>query len=142
MATTFLKHRWQKIALIVIGALVLLTVVAVLLINSFLAPKLSAKLKEAVLKGTDSLYTINYSDLDLNVLQGKAVLYNITFKPDTAVYHRMKKRGAAPNSLYELNVKRLVISNAHPFELSFKKKVNIGRITLNEPEIQISKYDN
>ena len=141
MATTFLKHRWQKILLTVIGALVLLTIVAVLFINSFLAPKLSAKLKEAVLKGTDSLYTINYSDLDLNVLQGKAVLYNITFKPDTAVYHQMKKRGAAPNSLYELHVKRLVISNAHPFELYFEKKMNIGRITLNEPEIQISKYD-
>lgn len=140
MAITFFKHRWQKILLIVIGALVLLTVVAVLFINSFLAPKLSAKLKEAVLKGTDSLYTINYSDLDLNVLQGKAVLYDITFKPDTAVYHQMKKQGSAPGSLYELHVKRLVISNAHPFELYFKKKLNVGRITLNEPEIQISKY--
>jgi hypothetical protein len=30
---------------------------------TILAPKLSAKLKEAVLKGTDSLYSINYSDL-------------------------------------------------------------------------------
>jgi hypothetical protein len=116
MATTFFKHRWQKILLIVIGALVLLTIAAVLFINSFLAPKLSAKLKEAVLKGTDSLYTINYSDLDLNVLQGKAVLYNITFKPDTAVYKRqMKKRGAAPNSLYELHVKRLVYIKRAPF---------------------------
>lgn len=140
MATTIFKHRWQKILLIVIGALVLLAIVAVLFINSLLAPKLSAKLKDAVLKGTDSLYTINYSNLDLNILQGKAVLYNITFKPDTAVYHQMKKQGAAPGNLYELHVKRLVISNAHPFELYFKKKLNVGRITLNEPEIQITKY--
>jgi hypothetical protein len=140
MAVKFLKHRWQKILLIVMGVLVLLVLIPALFLNSFLASKLSDKLKEAVLKGTDSLYTINYSDLDLNVLQGKAVLYDITFKPDTAVYKQMKKRGAAPNKLYELHVKRLYISNAHAFELYFKKKLNIGRITLNSPEILISKY--
>jgi uncharacterized protein YjbI with pentapeptide repeats len=140
MAVKFLKHGWQKILLIVMGILVLLVLIPALFLNSFLAPKLSDKLKEAVLKGTDSLYTINYSDLDLNVLQGKAVLYDITFKPDTSVYKQMKKRGAAPNNLYELHVKRLYISNAHAFELYFKKKLNIGRITLNSPEILISKY--
>lgn len=140
MAVKFLQHRWQKILLIAVGVLVVIVLIPALFLNSFLAPKLSDKLKEAVLKGTDSLYTINYSDLDLNVLQGKAVLYDITFKPDTAVYRQMKKRGAAPNSLYELHVKRLYISNAHAFELYFKKKLNIGRITLNSPEITISKY--
>jgi hypothetical protein len=140
MAVKFLKYKWQKILLIVMGVLVILVLIPALFLNSFLAPKLSGKLKEAVLKGTDSLYTINYSDLDLNVLQGKAVLYDITFKPDTAVYKQMKKQGTAPSKLYELHVKRLYISNAHAFELYFKKKLNIGRITLNSPEILISKY--
>lgn len=140
MANTFFKHRWIKILLIAFGVLVVITIVGVLCINSILAPKLSAKLKEAVLKGTDSLYTINYSDLDLNVLQGKAVLYDISFKADTAVFHRLKKRGKAPDKLYELHVKRLVISGAHAFELYFKKKLNIGRITLNSPEVIINKY--
>ena len=140
MAVKLLKHRWQKILLVVLGILIILILIPALFLNSFLAPKLSGKVKEAVLKGTDSLYTINYSNIDLNVLQGKAVLYDITFKPDTAVYKQMKKRGAAPNNLYELHVKRLYISNAHAFELYFKKKLNIGRITLNSPEILISKY--
>jgi hypothetical protein len=140
MAVKFLKHRWQKVLLIVISVLVILVLIPALFLNSYLAPKLSDKLKAAVLKGTDGLYTINYSDVDLNVLQGKAVLYDITFKPDTAVYKQMKKQGTAPNNLYELHVKRLYISNAHAFELYFKKKLNIGRITLNSPEILISKY--
>ncbi|RYU86165.1 hypothetical protein EWM62_18330 [Mucilaginibacter terrigena] len=140
MAVKFLKHKWQKVLLIVVGVLVILVLIPVLFLNSFLAPKLSGKLKEAVLKGTDSLYTIDYTDLDLNILQGKAVLYGITFKPDTAVYNRMEKSGTAPGSLYELHVNRLIISNAHPFELYFKKKLNIGRIALNEPEIRINKY--
>lgn len=140
MANTFFKHRWQKILLISVGAFVLIAVITVLSINRILAPKLSAKLKEAVLKGTDSLYTINYSDLDLNILQGKAVLYNISFKADIAVYRQMQKNGQAPNNLYELHVKRLVISGAHAFELYFKKKLNLSRITLNSPEIAINKH--
>jgi hypothetical protein len=140
MAVTFLKHRWQKILLICAATFLLLIVVAALCINSFLTPKISLKLKEAVLKGTDSLYHIDFSDLDLNVLKGKAVLYNISFKPDTAVYNRMKKRGAAPNSLYELHVKQLVIADAHAFQIYFKKKLEVGKIILHSPEIQISKY--
>lgn len=140
MALTFLKHRWQKITLIIVGVLAVLVLIPVLFLNSFLAPKLSAKLKSTVLEGTDSLYRIDFSDADIEVLQGKAVLYDIKFKPDTAVYHRMKKLGKAPNTLYELTVKRLVISNAHPFALYFKKKLDIGRITLNTPEIKLSKY--
>ncbi len=140
MANNILKQRWLKTLLIVVGALVIIMLVAALCINSILAPKLSAKLKEAILKGTDSLYTINYSDLDLNVLEGKAVLYDITFKADPTVYQQMRKRGAAPGKLYELHVKRLVISGAHGFELYFKKKLNISRITLNSPEIAIDKY--
>ncbi|QHS54563.1 hypothetical protein GWR56_03000 [Mucilaginibacter sp. 14171R-50] len=139
MAVKFFKHKWQKVLLITVAALFILILIPVLFLNSFLAPKLSDKLKEGVLKGTDSLYTIDYSDIDLNVLQGRAVLYNITFKADTAVYHRMKKNGNAPGTLYELHVNRLIVSNAHPFELYFKKKLNIGRIALNEPKIEINK---
>ncbi|WP_454803584.1 hypothetical protein [Mucilaginibacter phyllosphaerae] len=140
MAIKFLKHRWQKITLIALGALAAIVLIATLCINSILAPKLSGKLKEAVLDGTDSLYHIDFSNLDLNVLKGKAVLYDIILKPNLSVYENMKKQGTAPSKLYELRVDRLIISNAHPLEIYFKKKVNIGLIALNSPQIQISKY--
>ena len=140
MAVTFLKHSWQKILLICAVSFLLFIIVATLCINSFLAPKISSKLKDAVLKGTDSLYLIDFSDIDLSVLKGKAVLYNISFKPDTAVYNRMKRRGAAPNSLYELHVKQLVVADAHALQIYFKKKLDIGKIILHSPQIQISKY--
>lgn len=139
MAVSFLKHRWQKIVLISLAAVGLLVLVVALFLNSFLTSKLTAKLKDAVLKGSDSLYHVDFSKAELHVFAGKATLYDITFGPDTAVYRKMQESGDAPNHLYELHVKRLEISGAHPLQTWFKKKMDIGRITLNSPEIYISK---
>jgi len=68
------------------------------------------------------------------------MLYNITLTPDSQVYRQMKQRGKNPGNLFQLRVKRLLISDAHPFKLYFKKKLEIGLITLNNPEVQMSKY--
>jgi hypothetical protein len=139
MTGWFLKHRWQKIVLIILVMAGLLALALALFLNSFLTSKLTAKLKDAVLKGTDSLYHVDFSKVELHVFEGKATLYNITFGPDTTVYHKLQERGDAPNHLYELRVKRLEVSGAHPLQTWFKKKMNIGRVTLNNPEIYICK---
>jgi len=49
-----------------------------------------------VLSGTDSLYKVDFSSAELQILQGRIILYDITLKPDTAVYNRKKK--AAPGA--------------------------------------------
>ncbi len=139
MAGSIFKHRWQKVTAIVLAALVVVILVVVLFLNSFLSGTLSGKLKEAVLKGTDSLYSVNFSKLDLNVFNGSAVLHNITFTPDTAVYHRMQQAGHAPNALLELKVKRLEVSGAHPLDIWLHKKVQVALIDLKNPEVYLSK---
>jgi hypothetical protein len=139
MALDFLKHRWQRILLVSVTALAALLLLLVLTIDHFLTPKLTDKLKSEVAKGTKGLYHINFSDAKINVLQGNAVLYDITFIPDTGVFNKMKKIGKAPKSLYELRVQRLVIADVHSFKLFFHKELNIGRITLDNPKIQLSK---
>jgi hypothetical protein len=135
------KHQWRRIALIVAAVLVVIILVPLLFINTYLTPKLSKKLKAAVITASDGLYRIDFSKAELHVLQGKAVLYDITLLPDTAVYHRMKKQGTAPGELYELRVKQLLISDAHPFKLYFHKQLEIGEIILTNPGVQVSQYD-
>jgi hypothetical protein len=139
MAVKFKTRGW-RIALIVFSVVVVIGLVPLLFINIYLTPKLSAKLKDAVLKGSDSLYKIDFGKVELHVLRGKAVLYDITLLPDTAVYHRMQARGTAPTELYELRVKQLLITDAHPFKLFFHKQLEIGQITLANPEVQVSQY--
>lgn len=122
--------------------LVVVVLISALFINSILSPILSKKLKNQIIASTDSLYKIDFTNADLSVLQGKVVVYGIKFQPDTAVYNRKKKQGLAPNNLYELQVKKLVVSHVQLLTLYFKKKLNIGRITLDAPDIQVSYHPN
>ena len=139
MKAESLLRKW-RISIIIISGVLVLLLLSLLFINSYLTPKLSSQLKSAVLKGSDSLYQVDFSHADLHLLRGKAVLYDVTLKPDTAVYHRMQREGRAPAELYELRVREIMINGAHPFKLYFHKQLDIGQITLANPEVQISKY--
>ncbi|MDB5030902.1 hypothetical protein, partial [Mucilaginibacter sp.] len=87
---------------------------------------------------TGGLYTVDFSDAELKVLEGKLIFYNITFKPDTTVYNKRNQQHTAPNTLFEFHAKRLILSHIHPFRLYFKHVLNIGQMSLNAPEIKIS----
>ena len=138
MALKFLKHKWQRISFVVLLVLFILVLIPALLINSYWSPILANRVKSELLTNTDSLYKVDFTNAELHILQGKIVIYDIKLRPDTAVYNRKKKQGLAPNNLYELQVKKLVLSHIHPFALYFKNKLNIGRITLSAPSLQVS----
>ncbi len=121
-----------------IGILVAMILLLALFVNLYWSPILAREVKKAVLKGSDSLYTISFSDAKLHFLKGEIDIYNITFKPDTAVYNRRKKLHLAPNNLIELHVKRLMLYHIHPFSLYFHNKLDIGQVIFDEPEIMVS----
>ncbi|WP_374949918.1 hypothetical protein [Mucilaginibacter sp.] len=138
MPLKFLKHKWQKISFIVLLSLFILVLIPAFLLNRYWSPILADKVKTELTKSTDGLYKVDFTNAELHILQGKIVLYDIKLRPDTTVYRNKKNLGLAPNNLYELNVKKLVLSNIHPFTLYFKKKLHIGRITLSAPDLQVS----
>ena len=74
-------------------------------------PLLQQQLKELVLKSTDSLYHIEYSDFDLNIASGNATLKDFKLIPDTAVYEKLVAKKKAPDNLFTLSVKKLSIKN-------------------------------
>lgn len=138
MASKFLKHKWQKVVFASFLIFITLLLFVAFLVNQYWSPILADKAKSTVLSSSDSLYNINFSDAKLNVLQGKITLYNITLKVDSAIYHKRKRQHLAPNNLIDLHVKKLVLSNIHPFKLYFQHVLNIGRITLSAPQVHIS----
>ena len=142
MAGNPFKHKWQKITAATVLTLTAIVLILGLLVNSYWSPVLAGKVKEIVLKGSDSLYTVDFSSAELHVLQGTIVIHNITLKPDTALYRRLQKLNLAPNNLIQLHVKRLIISHMHPFTLYFRNKLDIGEIVLNEPELKVSYFKN
>lgn len=131
-------RKSHKKLLIITGIVVGFILILSLIINIYWSPILAKQVRKTVLAGSDSLYTITFSDANLHIMKGEIDIDNIIFKLDTAVYNRRKKNHLAPNNLIELHVKRLILSHIHPFKLYFQHMLDIGQIILKKPEINIS----
>jgi hypothetical protein len=138
MSTKFFKQKWQKRLLVSLGIFVGAILILALLVNLYWSPILASRVKSTVQTSTDGLYTIDFSDAKLHIIKGEIDIYNIILKPDTAVYNRKLKEHLAPNNLVEMHVKRLILSHIHPFKLYFQHKLDIGQITLREPQLDVS----
>src|ERR1700749_4975895 len=104
------KHKWQKRLLIFFLIFFGVILILAFFVNLYWSPILAGKVKSAVLTSSDSLYTADFSDAELHIIRGEIDIYNITLKPDTAVYNRRKRAHLAPNNLVELRVKRIKLS--------------------------------
>ncbi|MDB5018840.1 MAG: hypothetical protein JWQ84_3672 [Mucilaginibacter sp.] len=138
MTVKFLQHKWQKVTAVISIIVISLILIIAIFINNYWSPILAAKVKDVVSTSSDGLYNVDFSDAELHVLRGSVVIYNITLKPDTAVYNRKKEQHLAPNNLVELHIKRLTILHIHPFTLYFQHRLEIGEIILNNPELNVS----
>lgn len=142
MAINPFKHKRHKILLTVILVLLGMILILSFIVNQYWSPILAKKVKSVVLTSSGGLYKIDFSDAKLHILRGEIDIYNITLKPDTDVYNQRLKDHLAPNNLIELHVKRIIISHMHPFMLYFQHKLEIGRIVLSEPELNVSYQQN
>lgn len=138
MALKLGKYRKHKVALIVFGICTVIVLVLAIFVNNYWSPILANKVKSVVLTSSDSLYRVDFSDAELHVLRGTIIFYNVTLKPDTAVYNRRLKTRLAPNNLVELHLKRLTLEHIHPFKLYFQNKLEIGNIILSQPDVHLS----
>ncbi len=133
-----LQKKHHKIGLGVLLGLIALLIVLSALINHYWSPILAKKVHSVVLSSSDSLYRADFSDAELHVIRGQLVIYNLSITPDTAVFRRLKQRHIAPNNLFSLHVKRLMLDHIHPLKLYFRHKMEISDIMLDDPEIKIS----
>ena len=100
-------------------------------------PYLQAELKDLVLKASDSLYSIQYSDFDLNIASGNATLTDFKLIPDTAVYNKLVALKKAPDNLFTLSVKKLSIKNIGAVKAYKEKILNISNISIEKPSLTV-----
>lgn len=142
MAFTFLQKRWQKITLGILATLGIIVLVIPLFVNLYWSPVLARKVKNTVISSTDSLYSVNFSDASLHFLRGQIEIDHIELRPNMAVYERRKKQHLAPNSLYTLNISKLVIDHVHPLMLRFDRKLDIAQIVISKPDLRVDYEQN
>lgn len=122
----------------VVGLMFLLLLGIFLTANYFadkLKPVIKAELKDLVLSATDSLYTVEFSDLSLNLLTKGATITDVKFIPDTNVFKRMIALRKAPNNVYYIRLKTLSIRNFRPKNLFKFKKLNIDLLLFDNPDV-------
>jgi len=121
--------------------MVVITGLGALLINNIAQPIITKKLKAALAKGTDNLYTANFY-LELSILRGKAALHDLKLVPDTAVFKSLKLKNKAPNNLYNLQIVRFDVTGMSFWKMLWSKKLDIDQITIDSPRLQSRQYIN
>ncbi len=131
-----MKPIWKWIIGIVITLLIAVSIGAWYLSRHW-KPILDAKLKEAIINSTDSLYRITYDGLDFNLITGNAAIENLRLVADTAVYAKLVQLQEAPDNLYNLSIANLRIRNFHPRRILTGRKLNIDDIIIDTPSLHI-----
>ncbi|RZK81135.1 MAG: hypothetical protein EOO92_05720 [Pedobacter sp.] len=119
---------------ILLAIFLMLYVTSVYLTNKF-KPLIKNELKELVLNATDSLYKIEFSDLNANLITRAATLTDVKIVPDTNVFKRLIAQKKAPNNIYYIELKKLAIKNFHPKRLFKFKRLNIELLLFDNPDV-------
>ena len=124
----------------VIGILLFLATIVIgasWLISVKLRPLIKKELKELVLKSTNGLYHVEFSDLHTNLLLGSAKIVDVDIVPDTNVYKLLIAAKKAPNNLYYIKLKEIALKNFHPFNIYFNKQIDVNLLLFDKPEIKM-----
>ncbi|MBC9911324.1 hypothetical protein [Chitinophaga varians] len=84
---------------------------------------------------SDSLYTVQFKDLHLNVLSGSLTVEKATMTLDSAVYRRMLAAHRAPENTYLISVEKLQLRYFKPWRYFIKKELNAGALIVTGPSI-------
>jgi hypothetical protein len=106
-------------------------------LNQKYKPLLTAEIKKAVFDSTDGLYEIYFSTVNTNIVTGNATLKNVKLVYNQKRFKELITKKRAPNNLYKVNLKKLVIKNFHPVDLIFSKELIIDNIHFSEPEVEM-----
>ncbi len=101
-------------------------------------PLLENQLKTLVLQASDSLYTISYKSINLNLVTGNADIKDFKLIPNDSVYNTLLKLKKAPDNLYDLQVSEVTIRNFHPKDLYRQKKLNVDLILIKSPTLNVT----
>lgn len=130
--------RKQKILKWMIRSLLFISIIVVSAawyISAKLKPSIKKELRELVLKSTNGLYQVEFSDLHTNLLTGSATILDVNIIPDTNVYKQLITQKKAPNNLYYIKLKEIAIKRFHPLNIFLNKEIKISLLLFDKPEV-------
>jgi len=131
------KYRYKLLkwaASIFLIVFILLAAVAWYL-NVKSRPLLTEQIKTLLYKSTDSLYTISFTKVTTNIFTGHASLQNVKITPDTNRFKQLIALKRAPNNLYTVSLKKLVVKRFHPLTLYKERRLRLEEVLFDKPTV-------
>ncbi|HEY0272050.1 MAG TPA: hypothetical protein VGC22_02645, partial [Chitinophaga sp.] len=133
----YVKKHWKKGLLGILGLLVLLIGIGVY-ISYHWSQKMRTELHSYVLQMTDSLYTLRYQDMHLDILGGDLLLTKVSLTPDTAVYHRMQREQRARPFVCAVAADKLDLQGFRVWRYFRQKKVEASALLFTNPSLVVN----
>jgi hypothetical protein len=100
-------------------------------------PMLSKRIKTAVLASTDSLYHLDFKDINYNLISGNAEVLGVVWRADSSLYESLKTAKKLPDNIYQGKVNKIKLSGLHPWTIFFSNKLELGTISITDPNVEL-----
>lgn len=131
-----MKPIWKWILGIFVTLLIAVLFASWYLGNNW-KPMIESKLKAAVYDATDSLYTLTYDDLELNIALGNITFKNVELKPDSSIYRALVEAKKAPDNRFHIKLSALKVRRFSLLDITTSRKLEIKRIDFEDPYIHL-----
>lgn len=131
-----MKPKW----IILIASLVIIS--GVLLYLKFRSstdfePMIKEKLQQLVQEGSNGLYKLSVERINVDVLDEQIVVLNARLDIDSAKLSQLDQQQQAPNDIYKIAFKSLVIEGIGPDDFLKKKNIDLGTLYIKDPAVEI-----
>lgn len=100
-------------------------------------PLLSKRIKTAVLESTDSLYHLDFEDINYEFVSGRATVSGVVWRADSNLYERLKKIKKMPDNIYQGKVNNIKLTGLRPWTIFFSNKLELNTITIKDPNVEL-----
>ncbi|GAB3501581.1 hypothetical protein [Emticicia fontis] len=132
-----IRHRWQKITIGIVSSILILLIILTIVGFFFLKPIVTSRIEKGVLKATNRLYHISFSDITYNPTLGNIVISDVDFVADTLIYQRLHAIQKAPDDLLKIHVPTVKFTGVYPLSVIFTKILDMGTVDIYKPTITV-----
>jgi hypothetical protein len=133
-----IRHRWQRITIGIVSSILILLIILTIGGFFFLKPLVTDRIEKGVLKATDRLYRISFSNITYNPTLGDIVISDVYFTPDTNIYNRLHALKKAPDDLINIHVPTVKLGGVFPLSIIFTKILDMSTVSIDQPTITVS----
>lgn len=127
---------WSKILI----GFVLFFVLATIGVSIYLSGLVNRRLREMVAESSNGLYKLDYRKVSVNALTGNLSIQDVELMPDTTAFAKLRQLNSAPRFLVGGKAGKLQFKNVRWLSYLANKKLNIGKLLIDQPNFNITQY--